>query len=1107
MTNKKFSRARDRRLPKKPIAVIMASLLWLGNNLHADVAPAPTPTAAVGASEEPIILSPFTVTSSDDQGYRAASTLSGTRIKTDLRDIGSAISVVTEQFFKDTGATDAKSLLAYTTNTEVGGPGGNISGAALGSGYSDFELTRYRPQTNTRVRGLAAADLTRDLYLTDIPFDTYNTKRVDIQRGPNSILFGLGSPAGIINNGLNLASFANSYKVSFRNDDQGSTRASVELNQVLIPKELSILIDTLYDKTKYRQKPAFEDARRIYAALRYEPRFLNFGWASTRIRGNYENGDIQANRPRPNPLGDQITPWFDPNGLNKITLDPANVAADRAKYTILGTVPRTGNNLVAIWGDPNNGVQGGAGEPAYILVSRNTSLNTGLSQLGWSSIGSRGSSTAVATAWGAKQYGSFYKDQQLLDPTVFDFYNKLIDGPNKHEWQKFNAANLALEESLFNGDAGFELGYDRQRFYSGAEAATTGFRDGQALAIDLNRTLIDGTPNPNLGRPYIASDSLDNASDYNRREAFRATAFVQFDAKKHLGENLLSKIIGKHTFTGLYNTQRVDKDFRKWRGYTADGQYGTIVNNFDQNSDSRLVVNLHYIGPSLLNATSLSGANLSNIGALENPRPGLNALYWNRALNGGAGAFQTAPVNILTRDADKETLYSPSSTETEDKIKSSAVVWQGFLLDGVIVPTVGIRSDTADNYKAGAPPRNPVTQGADVYNPSWHLPSTPSSSVSGHTTSWSVVGHSPKFVNKRLPFGATFDLFYNKADNFQASAGRADMFGNNQPAPAGKTKDVGFLITLFDDKLVMRVNKYETALKNDAVSVLNAFYPGATEALAWDATSRAYNQATHPAAVTAFLANLPSTEFQKAWVFSQSPNGNDGFNTFNNRPGGITQLADTVSKGVETELTYNILPNWRLSLNASKQEAVRSNIANDIDQWIADRSKVWLGAAGDLEMFGAGSQNLRDYATQNIMIPYQTAKNQNGGPAQEVRKWRWNAITSYDFKTGVLKGASVGGGVRWQDKVAIGFPVITVNGVAQYDVKHPYYGPTETNIDLWAGYERRLTKAIMWRIQLNVRNVNIGDKLIPIYAQPDGTIGGARIAEHRSFQLTNTFTF
>ena len=156
---------------------------------------------------------------------------------------------------------------------------------------------------------------------------------------------------------------------------------------------------------------------------------------------------------------------------------------------------------------------------------------------------------------------------------------------------------------------------------------------------------------------------------------------------------------------------------------------------------------------------------------------------------------------------------------------------------------------------------------------------------------------------------------------------------------------------------------------------------------------------------------------------------------------------------------------------------------------------------------GAGGVTLREYARANLIVPYETFKAQSGGPAQEVRKWRWNAITNYSFTDGFMKGFSVGGGIRWQDKVAIGFPVKLVNGIAQFDVKSPYFGPTETTVDLWMGYEHKLGKKVGWRVQLNVKNANIGDKLIPVYAQPDGTIGGARLAESRLFYLTNTFTF
>ena len=59
------------------------------------------------------------------------------------------------------------------------------------------------------MRGLASADNTRDFFVTDIPWDSYNVDRIDIQRGPGSILFGLGSPAGIVNASMNSAGFRN----------------------------------------------------------------------------------------------------------------------------------------------------------------------------------------------------------------------------------------------------------------------------------------------------------------------------------------------------------------------------------------------------------------------------------------------------------------------------------------------------------------------------------------------------------------------------------------------------------------------------------------------------------------------------------------------------------------------------------------------------------------------------------------------------------------------------------------------------------------------------------------------------------------------------------
>src|SRR5208283_4471162 len=152
------------------------------------------PNTPAASDEQVIVLSPFEVRATrGSESYVEETTLAGNRLSTDLRDIGSSVSVVTSQFLTDTNATDNTSLLIRIGGAEVGGVNGNF--ASPGPGASSALLTEdiIKPTEDTRIRGLAAADNTRDFFPSDIPWDSYNTDRIDIQRGPNAILFGEGS--------------------------------------------------------------------------------------------------------------------------------------------------------------------------------------------------------------------------------------------------------------------------------------------------------------------------------------------------------------------------------------------------------------------------------------------------------------------------------------------------------------------------------------------------------------------------------------------------------------------------------------------------------------------------------------------------------------------------------------------------------------------------------------------------------------------------------------------------------------------------------------------------------------------------------------------------
>jgi hypothetical protein len=173
----------------------MSVLLFGASVSWAQQAAAPTPAAVPTdkpADEDVIVLSPFEVSAENTQGYAAATTLAGNRLNTELRDIGNAVSVYTTEFLKDIGATDNNTLLQYTTNTEVGNVYGNFLGA--GDGAALDESPRFiNPNQNTRIRGLTAADNTRDYFLSDIPWEGHHQhpdQAGDVQQQGGSLLPG-----------------------------------------------------------------------------------------------------------------------------------------------------------------------------------------------------------------------------------------------------------------------------------------------------------------------------------------------------------------------------------------------------------------------------------------------------------------------------------------------------------------------------------------------------------------------------------------------------------------------------------------------------------------------------------------------------------------------------------------------------------------------------------------------------------------------------------------------------------------------------------------------------------------------------------------------------
>jgi len=265
-------------------------------------------------SDDTIVLSPFQVSAAKDQGYYAANTLAGSRMNTNLADLGASISVVTRQQFDDTASTDINDIFRYEVNTE-----GSLTytpGVATFRNDGVLDVNAGGTQGNAvasltnaganRVRGLGVPSAAINYYpaIGAVPFDSYNTQTVEISRGPNSMLFGLGSPAGIVNQSTAQAQLnKKSASVSLRTDQYGSFRASLNFNQGLIDDKLAIYGAAVHDDRRFDRKPSYDNTDRVYGAVTFKP------FSKTTLRANIESYNNDNRRPNTITPRDFVTQW------------------------------------------------------------------------------------------------------------------------------------------------------------------------------------------------------------------------------------------------------------------------------------------------------------------------------------------------------------------------------------------------------------------------------------------------------------------------------------------------------------------------------------------------------------------------------------------------------------------------------------------------------------------------------------------------------------------------------------------------------------------------------------------------------------------------------
>lgn len=1088
-------------------------------------------------------LSPFEVTAEGNVGYLANATLAGTRLNTRLEDVASAVQVLTTEFLEDAGARDTASLLIYATGTEAGGVSGNFSSAELTNETARDERVRRSPQANTRVRGLDRADMTRNYFLTDIPFDSYNTDQVTVNRGPNAALFGLGSPGGIVNAGLKRAELRRSFgEVGILVDRFGTRRSNIDINRVVIPNKLAIRFAGLHSEQRFEQRQAFDHDRRYYLDVRAMP------FQNTTIRANYEKGEATANRPFSTAPRDRFTGWFENGrpGFNPVTEEwtiDGQVVTDQARRDALNRLSRpfqaAGQGVpVVVFDDPDSPNMGNFGYATMqTAVFANSAGRAGSgafpdnrqkvlrtwggtrSLLGRDSVNHIGGRPEIPLS-----HAAYYSENMLTDRSIFDFRKEILSGPNKREWREFESKEFTIEQTALQNRIGAEMSYNKQ-YYEDTLYVVESAGTNNTLTVDINTHLLDGSPNPNFGRPITQGQGYVE-SRIIKREAFRITGFGELDFANDFGSRSEGWLrhLGRHRMTVLYQDQSSDRTAPNRQSENVGGDYRLNIStesNIGMLPDRTMIEGgqrgstYRALGNSLAGVADPRGANISGVRAWQVPQDTDNALLWNP----NSGQMERGSVQWNSYINDPLAVWTWGNPRTLEEIESKVGILQSHFFNDKVVTTISYRRDSVEQFSglAGTDPVTGLTIPGDVeLGPAI-------TSATEDQSSWGVVVHSPDFINQWLPADTRFSLHYTDSSNFSAGTAGVDVLNRPLDFQTGVTEEYGISFSTLNDRLHVRINRYKTG------QVLSRAGSLQTPSI-WQIFKLVMENNTPEelAAVGFSLNDLPSGFLESVDFRPDNPNvpsNETTWNYFNPAAVNVQVTSDTVSEGTEFEIAFNPTPNWRMHLNASRTDAQVTNVMpvfmevwEQLDREIFSNpdiggelfirfNRTFTDGSLNPESLLMNSQVLNGYRSQ---IRTRTAI--DGGAPQELRRWRVNFLTNYSFTGDLgpewLSGVGIGTGIRWEDRSTIGFELMEIEGEVLPDNTRRIYGPTNLLMDAWVTYDTKIwNDRYDLRLQARVRNLNSGRGLIPIRANPDGEHSIFRLEPPRVVELSARLKF
>lgn len=442
-----------------------------GSTLLAQAARPAGSAATDEKSENTVVLSPFQVDSRKDVGYLAQNTLAGSRLNTPLADTPASISVFTSEFLSDIDASDVLKALEYSVNFQEDrtNAGGN---------------PQQENDINIQARGFAGGGFrqaSRNYFTWFLNSDSYNTESITFSRGPNSILFGLGDPGGIVNTTTMQTRFANRSKVNFRFDEYGSARVSADTD-MRISNKFGLRFAGLVEDGKTWRELAYKNQRRAYAAGTWR------ATAKTTVRFDAEYADIKQLVSLPFTGRDRFGGWV--TAGKPVYSGGATYPAGTARLSANATTPR-------LTLDYDRGTAVNWQNQAVGSANPNPPGNIPLTDFNFvpKTVDLRG---PAATTDNPLYTYSAYLEHELID-------NLFIELAGNVQWEKRDWRNPVQE-----GRAG--------------------------IFADPNAFLPGGAPNPNVGTFYIEDQAIQRVRSRDV-ENFRLTATYEKDFANWMGRH------------------------------------------------------------------------------------------------------------------------------------------------------------------------------------------------------------------------------------------------------------------------------------------------------------------------------------------------------------------------------------------------------------------------------------------------------------------------------------------------------------------------------------------------------------------------------------------